>query len=91
MFENSVAIQDGAHEEVLCPHCDEPLVFGMKDNAHEFSIKSIEFIVSLGNENVFNKVLEVDPMRFHNLVNLPPEKSHRKQNLLAIAEEMIPL
>lgn len=38
MFENSVAIQDGAHEEVLCPHCDEPLVFGMKDNAHEFSI-----------------------------------------------------
>ncbi|GAB1255378.1 hypothetical protein Defa_28650 [Desulfovibrio sp. TH_2024_36128] len=54
-------------------------------------IKSIEFIVSLGNENVFNKVLEVDPMRFHNLVNLPPEKSHRKQNLLAIAEEMIPL
>jgi len=97
MFENSVVIQDGVHEEVLCPHCDEPLVFGMKDNTHEFSTgltKILECLVvaeHMGYVPPFPKVLEVDSMRFHNLVNLPPEKSHRKQNLLAIAEEMIPL
>lgn len=37
-FENNVVLRPGEHEEVLCPHCDEPLVFGMKDKTHSFSM-----------------------------------------------------
>ena len=53
--------------------------------------ETIEFVVSLGETKIFNKVIEVDPMRFHNLVNLPEEKSHRNQSLLNIAAEIIHL
>lgn len=38
IFENRATLRPEGHKEVLCPHCDEPLVFGMKDKFHEFSI-----------------------------------------------------
>lgn len=37
MLENRATVCAG-NKEILCPRCDEPFVFGMKDNFHEFSI-----------------------------------------------------
>lgn len=37
IFENRAEYQNKA-EENHCPNCDEPLVFGLKDKYHEFSI-----------------------------------------------------
>lgn len=37
MLENRATVCAG-NKEVHCSRCDEPFVFGMKDNFHEFSI-----------------------------------------------------
>lgn len=62
-----------------------------KTTRHDTEYKeTITFIVSLKNEIIFTQLIEIDPMHFHNLVNLPPEQTHRNQRLLDIASEMIP-
>lgn len=38
ILENQAILQQSPNREVLCPRCDEPFVFGLKDNFHEFSI-----------------------------------------------------
>ena len=53
--------------------------------------ETIDFQVSLNGENIFQKTIEMNPMHFHNLVNLSPERAKRKEHLLAIAAEMIPV
>lgn len=61
-----------------------------KMTSHGNSYKeTIKFIVSLWEENIFQMTIEIDPMHFHNLVNLPPERARRNQRLLDIAEELI--
>lgn len=52
--------------------------------------ETITFKVLLEDMVVFKKDIVIDPMHFHNLVNLPPERSRRNQRLLDIAAEMIP-
>lgn len=42
MLENRATVCAG-NKEILCPRCDEPFVFGMKDNFHEFSIGLQQF------------------------------------------------
>lgn len=51
--------------------------------------ETVNFIVTLNGKAIFEKKIEVDPMHFHNLVNLPPERAMRNQRLLDIAAEMI--
>lgn len=38
IFENRAHPEADGTREVICPHCDEMLVFAMKDREHEFSI-----------------------------------------------------
>lgn len=38
ILENQAKLRDNGNKKVLCPTCDEPFIFGMKDNFHEFSI-----------------------------------------------------
>lgn len=38
MFNDRAFPERDGQREVLCPHCEEALVFGMRDKAHEFSI-----------------------------------------------------
>lgn len=52
-------------------------------------LETVNFIVSLGKEIIFQDTIEIDPMHFHNLVNLPPERAKRNERLLKIAEELI--
>lgn len=38
LLKNQAILQKSQNREVLCPRCNEPFVFGLKDNFHEFSI-----------------------------------------------------
>lgn len=65
--------------------------------AHERTVKdgvmseTIEFAVSSGNERpprcIYRETIQINPTYFFNLVNLPPEKSKRNHELLALAAE----
>lgn len=55
------------------------------------NVETIVFNVTINHDIVFKEKITIDPMHFHNLVNLPPERSHRNQNLLGIAADLIPL
>lgn len=52
--------------------------------------ETITFVVSLQGKDIYKAKLVIDPMRFHALVNLPPERARRNSKLLHIAEELIP-
>lgn len=54
-------------------------------------VETIKFIASLEQEIIFENIIEVEPMHFHNLVNLPPKRAQRNEKMLKIAEEMIRL
>jgi len=54
------------------------------------SIKeTIQFVVSEGETILYQETLIIDPMYFHNLVNLPPERARRQQQFLDIAAAQI--
>ena len=63
---------------------------------HEFSKsgtdhkETVEFVVSLRDKLIYQVKLAIDPIRFHNLVNVPMERAQRNQKILHIAEELIP-
>ena len=57
-----------------------------KSSSHEETIK---FMVKVNGEEIFHKILQIDPVYFHNLVNCPPERAYRDERLLGIAAEMI--
>lgn len=38
IFKNRALPEENGQREILCPHCDEALVFAMKDREHEFSL-----------------------------------------------------
>ena len=38
VLENRASLNKAHAKEVLCPTCDEALVFGMQDSQHEFSL-----------------------------------------------------
>ena len=61
----------------------------MKSNGAELH-ETIDFVVSLNGKAVHTSKLIITPMRFHNLVNLPPERARRNPTLLRVAEELIP-
>ena len=52
--------------------------------------ETVTFNVVIEKDIVFKEDITIDPMYFHSLVNLPPERSRRNQRLLDIAAEMIP-
>lgn len=37
-LKNQAKLHSVENKEMLCPTCDEPFIFGMKDKFHEFSI-----------------------------------------------------
>lgn len=51
--------------------------------------ESVEFVVSLEETTIFTKVMDVEPILFHNLINLSPGKE-RRQRLLNVAADIIP-
>ena len=53
--------------------------------------ETITFKVVMKNKTIFKEDIAIDPMHFHNLVNLPPERSILNQRLLDIAAELIPI
>ena len=54
------------------------------------TIETVRFVVSEGRDTLYEEILEVDPMSFHEVVNASPERFERKHGLLEIAAELIP-
>lgn len=52
--------------------------------------ETLRFVVSIGQQSIHEETITIEPMYFHNLVNLPPERARRDLRLLTIAEEILP-
>lgn len=57
-------------------------------SSHEETIK---FLVNIDGKETFHKTIQIDPVYFHNQVNLPPERAMRNRRLLDIAAKTIPI
>lgn len=53
--------------------------------------ETIKFLVNMKEKEIFHQTIKIDPVYFHNLVNLPPERASRDERLLDIAAMNITL
>lgn len=66
---NRAARTDAAPEEVHCAVCDEPLVFGMRDKHHEFSVGLLTILECLNQAEEKGFVPELPPAWWSSLHN----------------------
>lgn len=52
--------------------------------------ETVKFVVSVDRTDIYEEVVTVQPMLFHDLINLSPGHVKRNVRLLAIAEEILP-